>query len=59
MFSLLQPNTYLDPATGYLRATPYAKDALEREIKEWREVLADDAHPVHHSAERVIKVLEA
>ena len=59
MLSMLQPKTYVDSATGYLRATPYSKETLEREIKEWREVLADNAHPVHHLAARVLKVLEA
>ena len=35
------------------------EEALEREIKEWSEVLADYSHPVHHLAARVLKVLEA
>lgn len=59
MLSMLQPKTHVDPATGYLRATPYPKETLEREIKEWSEVLADYSHPVHHLAARVLKVLEA
>jgi len=59
MLSMLQPKTHVDPATGYLRATPCPKETLEREIKEWSEVLADDSHPVHHLAARVLKVLEA